>query len=104
MANWSASVENATTTSLAISWQNLALLMRQRVLHYFVLIKSKSGGVMNGNIVSENTNFDVIRGLSTYTEYQISIVGVGENGTAYTGNELTAWTDEGGKLCHCVKK
>ena len=97
VASWSATVENATTTSLAVSWQNLAALMGQRIFHYFVLIKSKNGGVLNGNILSANTNFDVIRGLSTYTEYQLSIVGVGDNGTAYSSNELAAWTDEGGK-------
>ena len=71
--------------------------MGQRIFHYFVLIKSKSGGVLNGNVVSGNTIFDVIRGLSTYTEYQLSVVGVDDNGTAYTSNELAAWTDEGGK-------
>jgi len=71
--------------------------MGQRIFHYFVLIKSKSGGVLNGNILSGNTNFDVIRGLSTYTEYQLSIVGVGDNGTAYSSKELAAWTEEGGK-------
>ena len=71
--------------------------MGQRIFHYFVLIKSKSGGLLNGNILSGNTNFDVIRGLSTYTEYQLSIVGVGNNGTAYSSKELAAWTEEGGK-------
>ena len=96
VANWSASVENAATTILAVSWPNLAVLMGKRIFHYFVLIKSKSSGLLNGTIVSGNTTYDVIRGLSTYTEYLISIVGVGDNGRVYMSNELAAWTDEGG--------
>ena len=49
VANWSASIENTTTTSIRISWQNLTPVLGRRILHYFVVIKSSNGSILNGN-------------------------------------------------------
>ena len=47
--------------------------------------------------MSGNTTSYVLSGLSGYTEYRLSVVGVGVNGTAYNSTEVTIRTDEGGK-------
>lgn len=73
-------------------------MVGQRILHFIVVIKTTNGTTLNGNIRSEQTFSDVFFGLSPYTEYRLSVVGVDEQGTAYKHNELTAWTDESGKL------
>ena len=100
VANWSALVENTTTTSIRISWQNLTPVLGRRILHYFVVIKSSNGSISNGNFRSENTFSDVFYGLSPYREYRLNVIGVDEEGRAYNGSELVAWTEEGGKYTH----
>ena len=98
VANWTAVITYTTTTSLWISWRNLSKVLDKRILHYIVVIKSANGTIMNGNIRSEQTLSDVFSGLSIYTEYRLGVVGVDERGAAYKLHELTAWTDESGKL------
>ena len=100
VANWSASIENTTTTSIRISWQNLRSVLGRRILHYFVVIKNSNGSILNGNIRSENTFSDVFYGLSPYREYRLNVIGVDEEGRAYNGSELVALTEEGGKYTH----
>ena len=95
MANWSAYIDNTTTTSIRFSWQNLSPLLVQ-ISHYYVVLKTSYGSSLNGNIMSGNTTSHVFSGLSAYTEYRLSVVGVGDNGTAYKSTEVTVRTDEGG--------
>ena len=96
MANWSASIGNITTTSIGLSWQNLTTLLGQRILHYFAVVKSTNGTVLNGNIVPGITTSDVFYGLSPYTEYRLTVVGVNDKGKAYKSIEVTVSTEEGG--------
>ena len=98
LANWSTFIDNTTTTSIQFSWQNLSPLLGQQISHYFVVLKNGYGyrSSLNGNIMSGNTTSHVLSGLSGYTEYRLSVVGVDVNGTAYNSTEVTVWTDEGG--------
>ena len=38
----------------------------------------------------------MVSGLTGYTEYRLSVVGVNYSGNAYNSTEITAWTEEGG--------
>ena len=97
-ANWNVTVENVTSTSVSVLWTNLELLIGDQILHYISLVTSANGStVLNAEITSGNTTTGHISGLSAYTEYQISIVGVGSDGQAHNSSKLTFWTDEGGK-------
>ena len=98
MTNWSASSDNETTTSITVSWQNLASLLHQRILHYIVVVKSTNSSILNGNIVPGTTTSDVFYGLTPYTEYRLSVLGVNDIRRAYKSAEGTAWTEEGGTL------
>ena len=100
VANWSALIGHTSTTSIRISWQNLTPVLGRRILHYFVVIKNSNGSILNGNVRSENTFSDVFYGLSPYREYRLNVIGVDEEGRAYNGSELVAWTEEGGKYTH----
>ena len=44
----------------------------------------------------------MLSGLSSYTEYRLSVVGVNFRGNAYNSTEGTAWTEEGG-TCNISK-
>ena len=96
VANWSASSDNKTTTSIRVSWQNLASLLDQKILHYIAVVTSTNGSIENGNIVPENTTYDVFYGLTPYTEYRLIVVGVNDIRKTYKSTEATAWTDEAG--------
>ena len=98
MPNWSVSSDNATTTSIQFSWQNLRTLLDQQISHYFVVVKNSYGSSLKEHIVSGNTTSHVFYGLSVYREYRFSVVGVNYSGNAYNSTEISAWTDEGGTL------
>ena len=101
MPNWSVSSDNATTTSIQFSWQNLRTLLDQQISHYFVVVKNSYGSSLKEHIVSGNTTSHVFYGLSVYREYRLFVVGVNNSGGAYNSTESSAWTDEGGK---CIIK
>ena len=97
IANWNVSVGNTTRTSLLFNWEDLTPLINKRVLHYISLIRNKHGSdVSNALIVNGNTTYANIAGLSTYTEYKVSVVGVSSDGIPYTSSNVTVWTEEGG--------
>ena len=98
-ANWNVTVGNVTSTSVSVFWMNLELLIGEQVLHYITLIRSANGSsVLNALITSGNITSGNISGLSAYTEYQITIVGVGSDGQAHNSSNSTFWTEEGGKI------
>ena len=98
-ANWNVTVENVTSTSVSVFWINLEFLISEQVLHYITLLRSANGSsVLNAVITSGNTTSGNISGLSTYTEYQITIVGVRSDGQGHNSSKSTFWTEEGGKL------
>ena len=96
LANWSISFDNATKTSILFSWQNLQTLVGQQISHYFIVIENSNGSGLNEYIVSGNTTSHVFSGLTVYTEYRLSVVGVNYIGNAYNSTEITAWTDQEG--------
>ena len=92
-------MENVTSTSVSVFWINLEFLISEQVLHYITLLRSANGSsVLNAVITSGNTTSGNISGLSTYTEYQITIVGVRSDGQGHNSSKSTFWTEEGGKL------
>lgn len=104
--NWNVTVGNTSSTRITIHWQNLAPLIRERVVHYIALIRNISGILVNGVVVSEKATFANFSGLSPYVEYQVSVIGANSNGQSHKSSNVTAWTDEGGNynffiiLCH----
>ena len=96
LANWSVSFDNATATSIRFSWQNLQSLVGQQISHYFTVVKDSYGGSLSEYIVSGNITSHVLSGLTMYTEYRLSVVGVNYRGNAHNSTEITARTDEGG--------
>lgn len=105
IANWTATVGNTTTTSITIHWQNLMPVINRPVLHYISLLKKSNGSdVSNAVVVNGNTTYAYIAGLSTYTEYQVSVVGVSSDGQPYTSSNVTTWTEEGGNSSFLLLK
>ena len=87
---------NTSTTTMAVHWQNLSPLINDRVLYYIALISGTNGSLLNTVVVSGNKNFANFLGLSSYTEYQVSVIGVTSDGQPYKSSNVTARTDEGG--------
>lgn len=99
IANWNVTVGDTTKTSIAIHWPNLTPVINKRVLHYISLIRNWNGSdILNVMFANGNTTYINIDGLSPYTEYQISIIGVSSDGQPYRNSNFTAWTDEGGTV------
>ena len=105
IANWTVTVGNTTTTSITIHWHNLTPVINRPVLHYISLLRnSNESDVSNAVVVNGNTTYTNIAGLSTYTEYQVSVVGVSSDGQPYTSSNVTAWTEEGGTISFLLYK
>ena len=67
------------------------------VLHYIVQIKTKNGSdVLNAMVVNGSATYVNIAGLSPYTEYLVTVVGVASDGQPYKSSNVTARTEEGG--------
>ena len=96
MTSWNITVADSTKTSIGIHWQNLGPIANQRVLHYIGVISSSNGTILNAVIVSGNTTYANIPGLSPYTEYQVSVAGVNSEGQPHKSFGVSAWTKEEG--------
>ncbi|KAL9953500.1 hypothetical protein ACROYT_G040923 [Oculina patagonica] len=96
IAHWNVTVGHTTRTSITIHWQDLTPVINKQVLHYIGLIRNRNGSdVLNAMVVHGNATYANIAGLSTYTEYQVSVVGVSSDGQPYKSSNFTAWTEEG---------
>ena len=95
--NWNITVENTTRYSVIINWQNLTPVINKMVLHYIVQLRSKNGSdVLNAMVVNGSATYANIAGLSPYTEYPVTVVGVASDGQPYKSSNVTALTEEGG--------
>ena len=96
MSNWSVSIDNKTANSMQVSWQDLATLLDQSILHYITVIKSSNGSIVNGNILHKNTTSNVFYGLSPYMEYRLTVLCVNDNWKVYKSSEVAEFTEESG--------
>ena len=81
---------------MGVYWQHLAAYINDRVLYYIALISGNNGSLFTTAVVSANESFANVLGLSAYTEYQGSVIGVKSDGQPYKSSNVTARTDEGG--------
>ena len=98
IGDWNVSFGNSTQNSITIQWPNLTPILNEPVLHYFGLIKSTNGSILNCHIMSAKSTSVAFTGLLPHREYRLSVVGVNGVGKAYSSAEVTAWTEEGGGL------
>lgn len=95
--NWNITAENITRYSANIGWKNLTTVINKLVLYYIVQMRNKNGSdVLNAMAVNGRTTYVNIAGLSPYTEYQVTVVGVTSDGQPYKSSSVTAQTEEGG--------
>lgn len=67
------------------------------VLYYIVQMRNENGSdVLNALVVNGSATYVDVAGLSPYTEYQVSVVGVSSDGQPYKSPNVTALTEEGG--------
>jgi len=97
--NWNITVENTTRYSISINWQSVIPVINKMVLHYIVQIRSKNGSdVLNAMVVNGSKTHVNSPGLSPYTEYLVTVVGVASDGQPYKSSNITALTEEGGTV------
>jgi len=95
--NWNVTVENTTTRSIKVNWKNLTPVINKMVLYYIVQMRNQNGSdVLNALVVNGSATYVDVTGLSPYTEYQVSVVGVSSDGQPYKSSNVTALTEEGG--------
>ena len=88
-------VDNTSKTSMTVHWENLAPLINETVLYY--IANAHNGNLSRAAVVSGDLYSANILGLSTYTEYQVNVIGINSNGQPYNSSNVTALTEEGGK-------
>ena len=89
--------DNTARTSMTVHWENLAPLINETVLYY--IANAHHGDLSRAAVVSGDLRSANIMGLSTYTEYQVNVIGINNNGQPYNSPNVTALTEEGGKCC-----
>ena len=80
---------------MTVHWENLAPLIGDTVLYY--IANAHHGNLLGVAVVSGNMNTANVLGLSSYTEYQVRIIGINSYGQPYNSSNVTALTEEGGK-------
>ena len=90
-------VDNTSRTSMAAHWDNLAPLINETVLYY--IANAHQGNLSRAAVVSGDLYSASVLGLSTYTEYQVNVIGINSLGQPYNSSNVTALTEEGGKCC-----
>ena len=90
-------VDNTSRTSMAVHWDNLAPLINETVLYY--IANAHHGNLSRAAVVSGDLYSASVLGLSTYTEYQVNVIGINSLGQPYNSSNVTALTEEGGKCC-----
>ena len=90
-------VDNTARTSMTVHWENLAPLINETILYY--IANAHHGNLSRAAVVSGDLLSANIVGLSTYTEYQVNVIGINNNGQPYNSSNVTALTEEGGKCC-----
>ena len=93
IADWKVTVGDTSTTVMAVYWQNLAPLIYDRVVYYIAVINNIDGSLLNTVFVSGNGSFAKFLGLSSYTEYQVSVIAVKSDGQTYKSSNVTARTE-----------
>ena len=86
-------VGDTSATVMAVYWQNLAPLIYDRVVYYIAVINNIDGSLLNTVFVSGNGSFAKFLGLSSYTEYQVSVIAVKSDGQTYKSSNVTARTE-----------
>ena len=110
LADWNVIVVNKTTSSVAVSWNSTASLLKGGIQFYFALArKINSSNESISEIGSGNVTALEINGLEDSTEYNVTVVAVTVDGTPFKSAEVLASTVEGERyiyiymLKNCVK-
>ena len=91
-------VVNKTDKSIAVIWSNPINLLSGGISFYVVLArKTNSSSELTGEIVAANTTASKITGLDGYTEYNVGVVAVDDDGTPFKSADVSAMTEEGGE-------
>ena len=94
---WNVTTGNTSRTSITVHWENLSPLIDGTVLYY--IANAHDGNLSSATIVPGNSSTANVLGLSTYTEYQVSVVGINRHGQPYNSSNVTVRTQEGG-VCY----
>ena len=91
-------VVNRTTKSIGIIWSNLTNQLNGGVRFYVALARKTNGSeVFYGKLVTQNTTSLEITGLDIYTEYNIGVVVVNDDGAPFKSADILAMSDEQGE-------
>ena len=82
---------------MTVRWENLAPLINDTVLYY--IATAHHGNLPRAAVVSGDLYSANFLGLSTYTEYQVNVVGINSHGQPYNSSNVTALTEGGSKCC-----
>ena len=95
--DWNVTIGNTSRTSIRVHWENLAPLIDDTVLYY--IANAHDGNLSSATVVPGNSSTANVLGLSTYTEYQVSVMGINRHGQPYNSSSVTVRTEEGG-VCY----
>ena len=97
--DWNMTIGNTSRTSIRVHWENLAPLIDDTVLYY--IANAHDGNLSSATVVPRNSSTANVLELSTYTEYQVIVIGINRHGQPYNSSNITVRTEEGG-VCYMV--
>ncbi|KAL9986065.1 hypothetical protein ACROYT_G000134 [Oculina patagonica] len=96
LAGWDVTVVNKTSKSIGVIWSNPSNLLNGGFGFFVALARTTNGSSKSfGKVLSKNTTALEITGLSGYTEYNVGVVGVDDDGTPFKSAGVIVMTDEG---------
>ena len=90
-------VVNRTSTSFTLGWRDLANQLSGGVRFYIAIVIKANGSLTSRKLSDPNATSTVMMGLSTYTEYNISVLAISTDGRPFKSENILAMTDEGGE-------
>ena len=92
---WLASVDNITSSSILIQWNNLTSFINRELLHYIVFLSSSDGSApYYANVDGSRLDIEIY-GLDHSQRYHMEVFGVDALGYCYKTLELNATTKKG---------
>lgn len=88
---------NRTSTSFALGWRDLANQLSGGVRFYIAIVRKANGSLTSRKLLNPNATSTVMTGLSTYTEYNISVLAISGDGRPFKSENILIMTDEGGE-------
>ncbi|KAK2567599.1 CUB and peptidase domain-containing protein 1 [Acropora cervicornis] len=91
---WNVAIENKTSNSLQLRWLDISTWLNDGISFFVVIAKSSYRNSPAGRLFSPDVTSAELIGLDPYTAYDVRVMAVDSEGSAFKSTVLQAKTDE----------